>query len=128
MEEKMTICRSYTRKVNLGNYESEDYFSSRSIEVPIDTTIEDTKKISEDLFVLAMTDVERDKRKMASLREEGSNVISSEKLKQILDDVGNGRPILIGDYLDLSQEQIGKVQDEKRAYKRKEYAKKKEKK
>lgn len=53
------ICRSYSRKVNLGNYETTDLFSSRDIELPEDTPLEIQQAKSEELFTLAMLDVEK---------------------------------------------------------------------
>jgi hypothetical protein len=110
--------------VNLGNYESEDIWGSRSIDVPPETTIEEAQKISKDLFTLAMTDVERDKRTLEKLRDE-DGTISSEKLKEMLDNVANGKPLLIEDFEKLNPVQNGKIQDVKKERKRKEYAEKK---
>lgn len=52
------ITRSYTRKKNLGNYESADYMASYSEEVPADTTQEEVKRVSTILYELAKSDVE----------------------------------------------------------------------
>jgi hypothetical protein len=120
----MEIKRGYSRKVNLGNYESEDIWAARSIEVPDDTPLDEAKKISEDLFTLSMTDVERDKRKMEELRGDGK--ISPTKLKEMLEKVAEGRPILLEDYENLTPAQNGQIQDKKREYKRKQYAERKE--
>jgi hypothetical protein len=120
----MEIKRGYSRKINLGNYESEDIWGSRSIDVPPETTIEEAQKISKDLFTLAMTDVERDKRTLEKLRDE-DGTISSEKLKEMLDNVANGKPLLIEDFEKLNPVQNGKIQDVKKERKRKEYAEKK---
>lgn len=117
----MEIKRGYSRKINLGNYESEDIWGSRSMEVPLETTLEETQKLSEDLFTLAMTDVERDRRKMKDLRDAETGVISAEKLKEMLADVANGRPLLMEDFLKLDANQNGKIQDVKRERKRNQY-------
>ena len=55
----MKISRSYSRKINLGNYEAADFFSSRDIELPEDTPLEIQQAKSEELFTLAMLDVEK---------------------------------------------------------------------
>jgi hypothetical protein len=117
----MEIKRGYSRKVNLGNYESEDIWGSRSIDIPPETTIEEAQRISKDLFTLAMTDVERDKRTLERLRNE-DGTISAEKLKEMLDDVANGKPLLMEDFEKLNSVQNGKIQDVKRERKRKQYA------
>lgn len=124
-EETMEIKRGYSRKINLGNYESEDIWGSRSMEVPLETTLEETQKLSEDLFTLAMTDVERDRRKMKELRDTETGVISAEKLKEMLADVANGRPLLMEDFLKLDANQNGKIQDVKRERKRNQYKERK---
>ena len=117
----MEIKRGYSRKINLGNYESEDIWGSRSIDIPPETTIEEAQRISKDLFTLAMTDVERDKRTLERLRNE-DGTISAEKLKEMLDDVANGKPLLMEDFEKLNPVQNGKIQDVKRERKRKQYA------
>jgi hypothetical protein len=61
---KITIARSYSRKVNLQNYdqtrayENIDFFSSYSKELPVETSREDLKKESDALFEMAKEDVE----------------------------------------------------------------------
>lgn len=58
------VTRSYTRKVQLehlgGNkYESVDLFASyKQLEIPDDTTDEQLKKISDDLYLKSVADVE----------------------------------------------------------------------
>lgn len=55
---KTIISRSFARKVNLGNYESADFFSSRNIELPADTSDADMRKWSDGLYEEAKQDVE----------------------------------------------------------------------
>jgi len=50
------IARSYTRKVNLGNYESEDFFCSRKAEVTED---DDLSAVSAWLAYECKTDVDK---------------------------------------------------------------------
>ena len=52
------IARSFTRKVNTGNYTSADFFASHTQEMPATTTEEEKKKISEGLFLSAKLEVE----------------------------------------------------------------------
>ena len=59
MELTKTISRSFTRKLNLGNYESADFWSSYSEVVPAGTQSEDMKDISAFLYDLAKSDVEQ---------------------------------------------------------------------
>ena len=53
------ITRSYTKKTNLGNYESFDTMASYSEEVPAETTKEDMQRISAMLYDMAKSDVEQ---------------------------------------------------------------------
>lgn len=55
---KITISRSYTRKINLGNYESEDFFANYSEEILSSTKEKEVKEVSEKLYNLARRDVE----------------------------------------------------------------------
>lgn len=126
MDKKMTITRSYSRKINLGNYEVEDYFSSRSLEVPADTPVENQKAISQALFLMAAQEVGEDIGTMMKIREELDGKITSTKLKEMLELVVNGKAILLEDFLKLNNEQHSKIQDAKRAYKREQYKKAKE--
>lgn len=45
MEKGLTeICRSYSRKINTGNYTSQDLFCSQKLEVPIEEVEEASKQ------------------------------------------------------------------------------------
>lgn len=55
---KYTISRSFSRKINLGNFENIDLWASHSQEVPVETSLEEKKKISEGLFTSARLEVE----------------------------------------------------------------------
>ena len=54
-----TISRSFTRKVNLGNYESADFWASYSEEVSADTDDVACTRISAILYGNAKADVEQ---------------------------------------------------------------------
>ena len=60
MELKKSITRSFTRKVNTGNFQSFDVFASRTQEVPVETTDEELQNISTLLFSQCMDDVRND--------------------------------------------------------------------
>ncbi len=49
------IARSFSRKVNLGNYEVADFFCSEKREVPL----EEAEKTSEELFIFCRAEVEK---------------------------------------------------------------------
>jgi len=57
-DHKITIARSYGRKLSDGNYGSVDFFSSHSIDLPADTSAEMQSQASESLFNLAKLEVE----------------------------------------------------------------------
>lgn len=56
---KLTISRSFTRKVNLGNYESADFWGAYSLEVPSDIKPSEAQAISQELYERAKADVEQ---------------------------------------------------------------------
>ena len=60
MELKKGITRSFTRKVNTGNFQSFDVFASRTQEVPVETTDEELQNLSTLLFSQCMDDVRND--------------------------------------------------------------------
>ena len=60
MELKKSITRSFTRKVNTGNFQSFDVFASRTQEVPVETTDEELQILSTLLFSQCMDDVRND--------------------------------------------------------------------
>jgi hypothetical protein len=125
-DRKITISRSYARKVNLGNYESEDFFSSWGQELPIETSIEEVQKQSSVLFLSACVDVEKAVTLLETLRGDNHNKIGEEKFKKLLEKVRAGVPIPISDFQDFNPDQHKRVQDKKREYKREVYKKQKE--
>lgn len=57
MEKKLTeIARSYSQKLNIGNYQSVDFFCSQKMEVPID----EAEETSRALFAFCKHQVEYD--------------------------------------------------------------------
>ena len=120
IEQKQTISRSYQRIRNLGNYTSETFFCSRNIELPADISVAEAQEFSEQLFALAMTDVERDMRKVASMRDEEGH-ISSERLKQLLEDTLKGKSMLLEEYELLDLDQKMEMNEAKKEYKRSQY-------
>lgn len=125
-DNKITISRSFSRKVNLGNYEVADFFSSRSHEIPSDTPIDEQQKISEELVSLAQLDVEKDIDVYLSSRDGGKG-ISSSRLAEIIDEVSIGNPFAFDDFESLSPWQHKIVQSVKRAYQRSPLKKSKDK-
>ena len=84
MDKKITISRSYTRKINLGNYESEDFFCSRSVEVPVDTSYEEQENISKSIFLQCIRDVGNDVTMLYEMRQENDGKVSPKKLDEML--------------------------------------------
>lgn len=68
-EETIKIVRSYSQKVNLGNYQSCDFFTTRSLIVPADTGILEQWHISRDLHQQCMAEVARDIEEDRVIRE-----------------------------------------------------------
>ena len=55
---KIKISRSFSRKINLGNYETTDVYASYTEEVPKETSLEEQRELSRRLFNQAREDVE----------------------------------------------------------------------
>jgi len=53
-----TITRSYSRKVNLGNYQSVDFFASRTHNFYEDVSTEEVSEKSEELYLACVEEVE----------------------------------------------------------------------
>jgi len=123
---KMTISRSYTRKVNLGNYQSEDFFSSWSEEIPVTTTIEEMEKRSKELFLQATIDTLAAVQLMRKMRDKHNGKLYLTEFQNMLTNVRKGVPIYIGDYDKLNPDQLELIQDAKRAHKRDKYKEEKE--
>lgn len=66
VEKVVEVARSYSRKVNLGNYESEDFFCSAKQEA----RTSEVKKTSDKLFEFCKTQVLKDMITSKMLREE----------------------------------------------------------
>ena len=122
-EFKTNITRSFVRKVHLGGYESFDVFSSRSKEVPADTSLKEQTEISQELFLLAMVDVERDIARFNDLRATAETGVSQDKLIEMINSISIGGSVALEDYEKLNPKQIEIIQAVKRAYKRSPMAK-----
>ena len=116
-EYKLNISRSCSRKTNLGNYETFDTFSSRSIELPVDTSWKEQQEISEELFALALSDVERDTDEYLKMKDKDNN-FSITKLTAIIDKVAVGKPFPLEDFEKLSPQEHKIIQSVKRSYQR----------
>ena len=114
---KITISRSFVRKSNLGNYETCDFFSSRSMELPIGTPLKEQQEISDELLSLAEMDVERSADEYLKLKDKDNN-FSITKLTAIIDKVSEGKPFPLEEYEKLSPEEHKIIQSVKRAYQR----------
>ena len=75
-KETIEICRSYSRKVNLGNFENIDFFCSAKQEVPE----QDFKKASQKLTKLCEQEVEFDIQAYYTAKEEAKRKAVAEKL------------------------------------------------
>lgn len=115
-EEKINIVRSYSRKISLGNYEMMDLFASRSMELPADSPLPRQQQVSEELFALAVADVEKGVAELVPAKEEDK--LDYEKIIAIVDKVSMGNPVGVEEFQDLNEIEEKLVQSVKRAYKR----------
>jgi|GEM_PF-6949194 len=111
----MQITRSFTRKINEGNYQTFDVFSSRSLELPDDTSLEEQQLRSKELFAFAVADVAEGISQIKDIKEGGLDI---QKLVAMCDSISDGRPIRVEDFEKLNENEHTLIQSVKRAYKR----------
>lgn len=119
--QKNTITRSFAKKVNLGNYESADFFSSQTMIVPNDTSLLDYHQMSEDLFAIVMAEVEQQvaQYRAAHASMEGSEVQGDwDAFARVLDNTSEFKSASMADFQKLSPFQTEIVNKLKKAYKR----------
>jgi hypothetical protein len=114
--QKNTITRSFSRKINLGNYESADFFESRTIIVPNGTSILEYHQISKDLLSLITAEVELSANEYKQTQGLGDG--DWKAFSEVIDSVGEGRTFLMSEYEKLSPNQKNLVNGVKKAYKR----------
>lgn len=111
---KIEIARSHSRKINLGNYESADFFASYKTEVE---EKDDETEVSEELYQKAKEDVERDIGEFLALRGR-SKEMNVEKVINAVDKISTNSPLPAEDYAELHGDELRVIQAVKRAYKR----------
>jgi len=119
--DKLTISRSYSRKINLGNYEVADFFSSRSQEIDEGAPLEEQIKISHELHALCIAEVEREIEKYLEEKRFAGELgegVPFKKLIEAVNSISSGRPMMITDWEKCSPAQQELLQAVKRAYKR----------
>lgn len=109
---KTTISRSYSRKVNLGNYEVADYFASYSMEIPVSSSEDVYKNTSESLYNSSRLDVENSIIKS----------IDSDRplLDKLIDQAEFGEPIELSEYIKIQESPYATylINEAKKKYKR----------
>ena len=109
---KTTISRSYSRKVNLGNYEVADYFASYSMEIPVSSSEDVYKNTSESLYNSSRLDVENSIIKS----------IDSDRplLDKLIDQAEFGEQIELSEYIKIQESPYATylINEAKKKYKR----------
>lgn len=127
IELKHIISRGFTRKVNLGNYESADFFSNHSQEL-IDPTPEEILVTSVELSMSARQDVEKSIK--GYFDEQKSDLErAKELLPKMIENASTGTPSNIEDYnlvVETMPDAIGQINEAKKAYNRSQYKSKKQ--
>jgi hypothetical protein len=114
----MTITRSFSRKINLGNYESADFFSSRSYVFDEGYEPEYMDEVSVELHDKCKEEVEKEiERFLGEIR------CNYSKVKKVVDSLSIGNPAESEEYDSLNQAELDLVQAIKRAYARSPEAK-----
>lgn len=114
--QKNTITRSYSRKINLGNFEMVDIFESRTIVLPRETTILEFHQASQDLKAIVEADVEAD----AHERKKHLGIKDGDwdAFRKVIESVSEFKPFLVSDFEKLDEYQKSLVNEVKKAYKR----------
>ena len=115
---KITISRSFTRKKNPGNFETMDVWASYTQEIPADTPEEEQRSISQVLFEKAKEDVE------AQLPN--GDGVSEAEFADMLVRLANHGSVSVDEFESLNPDQLARVQELKKAWKRKDYREAKE--
>ena len=92
-DKKITISRSFSRKKNLGNYESADFFSCRSMDVPLGTSMAEQEEVARELHLLAMQDVTSDIMIHEKLEQSEHEELTAKEFREIEDKIITGEPI-----------------------------------
>lgn len=117
----LNVCRSYVRKLNIGNFQTVDIFASFTQEV---TTIEQARKMSRKLFHLAKSEVLRDveaENPQDEVPEEGERDIEIARLADILEyNARRGIASSVTDYEKIAMfpEITKKINEAKKAFNR----------
>ena len=97
-DKKITISRSFSRKLNLGNYESADFFSCRSMDVPVGTPMQEQNEISRELHLLAMKDVTSDMVIYESIQQSEHEELTAKEFREIENKIAKGEVITVEDW------------------------------
>jgi len=119
--QKNTITRSFARKVNLGNYESADFFASQTMVVPNDTSLVDYHQMSQDLYAQVMAEVEQQvaEYRAAHAAMDGVDINGDwDAFSRVLNQTSEFKAASMADFQKLSPFQAGIVNSLKKAYKR----------
>ena len=122
-----SVARSFTRKLNLGNYESLDVFSSRSEELLASATQEERDVLSERLFLECKKDVTDEMADILAERKKASGVTEEdmEVAVGLIENARIGKPSLLSDYIKIEcfPDVVFAINEAKKAYKREQYRK-----
>jgi hypothetical protein len=119
---EITISKSYSQKVNWGNYETSDFFSARSATIPLNSPQELQEELSDLLFKACYTDVNRSVIEVQKQRGIKSELTKDEvdEFKKMVEQVRKGLPILVEQFEALTPMQLNEVNEAKKEYKRSE--------
>jgi hypothetical protein len=115
---KINIVRSFSEKVNLGDFQNADIFASRSYEVEVGTPLQEQEQISAELHALCLADVQKDKQEYLGYRQEMGKGMGYDKMIDMIDKISVGNPGALDDFISSSKAENKMIQSVKRAYNR----------
>jgi len=125
---EITISKSYSQKVNWGNYETSDFFSARSATIPLKSPVELQEELSDLLFKWCYVDVNRSVTETQKQRGVETNLTKEQiaEFKEIVEKVRHGIPILVEQFEKFNPQQLQEVNEAKKEFKRSDEYKNKE--
>ena len=94
----ITISRSFSRTVQVEQFQPANFFSARNLEIPADTPFKEQQEISKELFSLAMTDVMDSMSAYEGLKKSFSKGLSVSEFAKLRNALGSGETIDIEEY------------------------------
>lgn len=106
-ERTIKIVRSFSRTVQIEDYQPASFFSSRDREVPVSTPMKEQQEIAKELFALAMTDVMDSMGAYAELKGSFGKGLPVAEFAKLRNAIGDGESLDVETYIDQMAKATG---------------------